>query len=118
MFCFVIEPSKITYQVVTQTLWTIPEATREMRRHITISGYFNWNALPNKDASTFPMAVKIRRNRTDPKYPPRIVCTCDSANQVLYICIPENSRTANMEERINEVPLETAENKTILLKKN
>lgn len=100
--------------MVTQTLWTIPEATKEMRRHRTISGYFSWNALPNIDASTFPMAVRIRRNRTDPKYPPRIVCSCDSANQVLYICIPEKSRTANMADRINEVPLDTAKNKIIL----
>ena len=53
--------------------------------------------------------VSTRMKRTDPKYPPNIVCNCDEASHCRYICMPENSSTVRTEASTNDVPLDTAE---------
>lgn len=52
--------------------------------------------------------------RTEPRYPPKMVCTCDAANQCLYICMPENSKMLRMEASTNDVPLDTAKNQRVI----
>ena len=53
--------------------------------------------------------VSTRMKRTDHKYPPNIVCSCDEASHCLYICMPENINTVRTEASTNDVPLDTAE---------
>lgn len=72
---------------------------------------FIWKAFPNIVDSKLPKAVKINKNSTDPIYPPRIVWSCDDVNQVLYICIPENIITVNIDENRNDTPLVIAKSK-------
>jgi len=47
-------------------------------------------------------------NSKDPIKPPRIVPNCDELSQTLYICIPENNNTTNIDESMNDTPLLTA----------
>lgn len=56
----------------------------------------------------------MSRNSRDDKYPPKIVCSAVAANHCLYICMPEKSTIANMEERMNDVPFPTPAKKNSL----
>lgn len=72
---------------------------------------FCWNDLPNNVVSRFPKAVKVHMNNREPIYPPKIVPICEEFNETLYICIPENKSTINIEDNTNDRPLLTAVNR-------
>ena len=59
--------------------------------------------------SRLPRAVREKIKTRDPMYPPKIVCNCVDASQLLYICIPENRSTVIMPDRAKDTPLVTAE---------
>jgi hypothetical protein len=48
-------------------------------------------------------------NMTEARYPPNIIVIGDFTNKGLYICIPENIRSANIVDNIKDVALLTAE---------
>lgn len=47
-------------------------------------------------------------NSKDPIYPPKTVPIWDELSHALYICIPENKSTVNIDDSTNDIPLLTA----------
>lgn len=76
--------------------------------YIPSGSNFCWKDFPNKVLSRFPTAVNVHMNNNDPTHPPNTVPNCDEPSQTLYICMPENNSTVNIEDNTNDTPLLTA----------
>lgn len=91
-------------QVVTQTLWTRPEANiATTRQRITSGNNLVWKFRPNIEVSKFPTAVRRKTKSCDPINPPRIVIHSLDAKFVLNICIPAKVSTVNVDANRNDV---------------
>lgn len=91
-------------QVVTQTLWTRPEANiATTRQRITSGNNLVWKFRPNIEVSKFPTAVRRKTKSCDPINPPRIVIHSLDAKFVLNICIPAKVNTVNVDANRNDV---------------
>ena len=53
--------------------------------------------------------MRRNKNTKDPTKPPKIIWNFDETSQLLYICIPENKRTVNIDDKTKDALLVTAE---------